>query len=278
MEYYTHKRVRDNIIKITDITNVNMFLVCGEKKAVLIDTGNGIGDIGAYVRELTDLPIEVVLTHGHVDHCGGASCFDTVYLNPKDWDVAKLHGEIEERKRYVGFCLFNKTKEELDKIPYVPKREKPYLPIEENQTWDLGGISVKAIPLAGHTLGMMAMLIPEERILLSGDGCNQFTLIVGEGSTTIEDYKESLLHIKKIESMYDTIWLSHGPTDEVPKSIIDDNIELCGEIMEGTTDNIPVKFLDLDTLLAKKTNISFARIDGKVGNIAFSKEQIFKGK
>jgi len=276
MDFYKHVKVRDNIFKITDIAGVNMYLVCGEEKAILIDTGNGIEGLYDYVKGLTNLPLEVVLTHGHVDHCGGARSFETVYLNEKDWKLADVHGEIPMRKGYVDSCIRSLKEVDTETVPYVSKRKEPYQPIIENQVWRLGGISVKAVPLYGHTYGMTAMLIPEERVLIAGDGCNQFTLIVD--GLSIEEYKENLLHIKEIESEYDIIWLSHGPEDVVPKEIVDNNIEICNDIMQGRADDVPVKFLDLDAFLAKKCveGEGFVRVDNKVGNIAYLKEHIWK--
>ena len=45
-----------------------LFLLEGSEKALLIDTGTGLFDIPALVAELTDKPLIVALTHGHVDH------------------------------------------------------------------------------------------------------------------------------------------------------------------------------------------------------------------
>ena len=42
----------------------------GKRKALLIDGLSGVGSLKAFVQELTDLPVEVVITHGHVDHWG----------------------------------------------------------------------------------------------------------------------------------------------------------------------------------------------------------------
>src|SRR5512135_2508944 len=44
------------------------YLVEGDKKAILIDTGDGIGNIKALAEELTKMPFWVVNTHTHVDH------------------------------------------------------------------------------------------------------------------------------------------------------------------------------------------------------------------
>lgn len=42
---------------------VNSFLVVGSDRAVLIDTGKGVGDIRALVEGLTDRPVTVVNSH-----------------------------------------------------------------------------------------------------------------------------------------------------------------------------------------------------------------------
>ena len=54
------------------------YLVLGDDKAVLIDTGNGIGDIKAVVYRITDLPVMVLNTHTHGDHIGGNHQFKEV--------------------------------------------------------------------------------------------------------------------------------------------------------------------------------------------------------
>mgnify|MGYP002801178498 CR=1 FL=1 len=54
-----------------DDGRVRQFLIVGTEEALLIDTG--FEDSGVYeaVREITDLPVQVILTHGDVDHAGG---------------------------------------------------------------------------------------------------------------------------------------------------------------------------------------------------------------
>ena len=46
-------------------------LIVGRDRAVLIDTGMGVGDIRKLVMELTRLPVTVVQSHAHNDHIGG---------------------------------------------------------------------------------------------------------------------------------------------------------------------------------------------------------------
>ena len=49
----------------------NLFLVVGRERALLIDTGAGIGPLRADIAALTSLPLTVVATHGDPDDVGG---------------------------------------------------------------------------------------------------------------------------------------------------------------------------------------------------------------
>lgn len=62
------KKIDDCVWLMDDNGEATGYLVCGEKKAVVIDTMNGIADVHAVVREITSLPLTVVNTHGHCDH------------------------------------------------------------------------------------------------------------------------------------------------------------------------------------------------------------------
>ena len=47
------------------------YLLTGAEKALLLDTGLGIGKIREQVDRLTALPVQVLTTHAHWDHIGG---------------------------------------------------------------------------------------------------------------------------------------------------------------------------------------------------------------
>ncbi len=88
--------------RIFGVTGEIMYLCVGTHTAVLIDTGVGIGDLAGLVRSLTDKPVTVLLTHGHVDHAMGAGAFADVRMHPAEWPVYLQHREWAIRKDYVG--------------------------------------------------------------------------------------------------------------------------------------------------------------------------------
>ena len=54
------------------------WLIVGEERALLFDTGTGMSRISAVVRELTRRPVTVVNSHSHYDHIGGNAEFADV--------------------------------------------------------------------------------------------------------------------------------------------------------------------------------------------------------
>ena len=55
------------------------YLILGRERALLFDTGMGIGDLKALTSRLTTLPVTVLNSHTHNDHVGDNWQFDTVY-------------------------------------------------------------------------------------------------------------------------------------------------------------------------------------------------------
>ena len=52
------------------LPGVDAYLLTGEKRAVLVDTLQNATGLYEKVRELTELPLDVLITHGHIDHAG----------------------------------------------------------------------------------------------------------------------------------------------------------------------------------------------------------------
>ncbi len=73
---------------------VHSFLLIGEDKAALIDTGLGIDNIKRITDELTRLPIVVITTHVHWDHIGSHGEFDCILVHEaeRDWLVHGIPG------------------------------------------------------------------------------------------------------------------------------------------------------------------------------------------
>ncbi|AGF56668.1 glyoxylase-like metal-dependent hydrolase (beta-lactamase superfamily II) [Clostridium saccharoperbutylacetonicum] len=275
LDFFKVEKISESITRIFGTTGELMYLAQGNNKAALIDTGTGVGNLCEYVKELTDKPIVVIITHGHVDHASGAPNFEEVYMNHADDEVYKEHIDFEVRKGYVQAQY-----RDFDKIiesDYVqPKSSSVYKELREGDTFDLGGITLEIYNAAGHTKGQMAVLFKEDRILMTGDAANQATFLFDKYSLGITSYEKSMKDLlSKTEGKFDKILLSHG-TGDAPKELLENIISLCEDIKTGNSDDIPFDFMGQRAYIAKKANEKFERIDGKFGNIIYSKEKVNK--
>ncbi len=69
------------------------YLILGDEKALLFDTGMGMQSIKSVVRELTSLPVIVMNSHTHYDHIGGNYEFDTILAMNTQYTIGRSeHG------------------------------------------------------------------------------------------------------------------------------------------------------------------------------------------
>lgn len=272
LNYFTVEKVSDSITRIRTFLNVCVYLIEGTERAVLVDTGEGIGDLKKVISHLTEKPYTVVLTHGHVDHINGSGQFGEVWLNRNDWDIYKRDSDPKFRLT----LLKQKLGDQMEQIPlsdFILPGEGGLLPLEDGQEFPLGGITLKMISVPGHTQGMMCVLVKEERTMLFGDACGTCGFLFKKESSTITEYEKSLQCLKQWETEYDRVLRNHG-TCESQKTILDENIAVCRDILSGNTDDIPFTYRGETYLLAKAVDEKGRRLDGKEGNIVFDPKRI----
>ncbi|MCI8894920.1 MAG: MBL fold metallo-hydrolase [Lachnospiraceae bacterium] len=268
MEYYSHKKWEEDITVISGISGENMFLIEGKDKAVLIDSGVGLGDLRSYVEGLSHKDLTVLLTHGHLDHAMGAAQFDAVYMNEADEAVYQKGIEPRERLEYIRMGIPDKTAALTEDILNT-KTELHYTHLTDGASFDLGGLHVDAYSLPGHTQGSMVILIREKGILILGDACTDGTFLFSEEASSVEEYYETLLEVsEKLEGTYHTVFRSHGEP-ETDRDMMKHVLEVCEDIFSGNVDAVPMDFRGQACLQAKRTGEGYRRLDGKVGNIIY---------
>lgn len=81
-------KIDDGIYDILDEGNSSFYIVEGEDRAAVIDTGISPGQkILPLIRKYTSKPLILVLTHAHIDHWYHMDEFETVYMCHREFEV-----------------------------------------------------------------------------------------------------------------------------------------------------------------------------------------------
>ena len=225
-----------------------MYLVVGEKRALLVDTGCGVSDVKGLVERLTDKPYDVFLTHGHLDHAGGVGAFDKIYASERDFEMIR-NVSAEELRNYCdnlgkqgGYDVFDYGPDMVKEITKFPEM----INVDDGYVFDLGGRTLSVIAVSGHTPGGLALLDEKNRILISGDCANVNTLALWG---TVEEMKIGFEKLKKLSDKFDQNWNGHVGYAGMPficsqpKTVIDDLIHICDLILEGKAEPTESNFL-----------------------------------
>jgi len=187
-------RVMDGVFVLMDRAGSCADLVIGEREALLFDTCTGVDDLYAAVRELTDLPLRVINSHGHFDHTGGNAQFERASLHPEDMPL--LDGYSSDQLEAWRRALACMGEEEASAVPAgqwgntVPLEDHPF---------DLGGLPCRIVPLKGHTRGSVGVLVPSLRLLLAGDALSPIMCLMFSNHMSCEDQRQTILQAMDLE-------------------------------------------------------------------------------
>jgi glyoxylase-like metal-dependent hydrolase (beta-lactamase superfamily II) len=155
------------VIETTDKTT--MYLIEGEKKALLIDTGTKCEKLDEVIKQVTTKPVEVVLTHAHNDHAGNIRYFNEIFMHPAD--------TILLNKDYKGKLTF----------------------IDEGYVFDLGKRKIEVRYMPAHTPGSIVLIDKVTSSAFTGDafGSGQVWLQL-RPVAPMKTYLESVKKMQKI--------------------------------------------------------------------------------
>lgn len=203
----------DGIFEITaPPMRYKQYLVVGAEKAMLIDTGFGVGSLKKVVDGLTDKPLVLINTHGHPDHGGGNAEFGSPFLR------------AEDHERYAYKCAYETRLEEAGHwgIPNIAERLQPTPPepvaLEDNAVFDLGGRMLRVLHTPGHTLGSICIYDEQTGALFTGDNTNARGIFLdGAFGSTVSQYWTSM---KRIQALNPTVlFTGHMPGAVSPEQI-----------------------------------------------------------
>lgn len=193
----------DGYYRIGSAENIFCYLIVGTKKAMLIDTGYGYGNLREAVKSITDKPLIIVNTHGHCDHVGGNAQFEEkCFIHEQDMELCREHtgrGMREDNVRRAKNSLnyetgenYNALPEDFDEDAYLNRGCGNISQVKGGDVFELGGAAMKIVETPGHTKGGISVLYQEKNLLFVGDAAGFFVWLFAEETTSREEYIKTL--------------------------------------------------------------------------------------
>lgn len=194
--------IADGVYLINEFDSTNCYLIIGSERALLIDTGNGFGDMLTAVRNLTDLPVDIALTHGHIDHAGGYGQFENVYIHKAD-DNFMLRIQLQRFFRSISAELTPAKNYGIKNSDVVfNKRPVKFHHYRENHIFDLGGKTVRVIHAPGHSKGSVVLLDEQDKLMFTGDNACGLLWLFVPGGTSVEEWLPTAEMIYRFSEEY----------------------------------------------------------------------------
>jgi hydroxyacylglutathione hydrolase len=165
-------------------------------EAMVIDPGDNIADVLALIRKHNLQVKQIVITHAHIDHVGGAMKLRAatgapILLNQNDYTLLQM---LDAQAAWIGVPPPGKV--EIDRS------------VSTGETVTAGSLTAQILHTPGHTEGSICLYFPAQQKLIAGD-----TLFAGSiGRTDLPGGS----HKKILNSIHETLLALPDETVVVP--------------------------------------------------------------
>lgn len=203
----TARQVLPGIFHLSDRMGMHSTLIVGEREALLFDTGYGLDDLKKAVAEITPLPYQVILSHGHHDHACGSFQFDQVLLDEREFPVCEKYAgsfrkRVWDQATAKGLDLSDWREEDFLSRGYG------HMKALGQDVFHLGHLTAQVIRMPAHTPGSIGLYIPERQLLLSGDNFNPTTWLFFPEAQPMADFLSAME--KMLALPFRQVLCSHG--------------------------------------------------------------------
>jgi glyoxylase-like metal-dependent hydrolase (beta-lactamase superfamily II) len=187
------------------------YLIVGQKRALLFDTGMGISDIKKITAELTKLPIIVLNSHTHDDHVGGNWEFETVYGMDTDFTRNNAKGSREDAQAEItSDQTCGSLPNGFDPKTYVTRPWKIAAYMHDGERFDLGGRTLEVIATPGHTPDAISLIDRANGLLFTGDTYYPAPIWLFRPETDLDAYAASIRRLAALAPQLKLVLGAHN--------------------------------------------------------------------
>lgn len=216
-------RVRPGVFAIYEphqSEEVISYLILGSRRAVLFDTGMGIGDIQRVVASHTTLPVSVINSHTHNDHVGDNWRFSDIYGMDTAFTRANAKGSREDAQAEIApgeIC--GTLPAGFDAHGYATKPFHISHWLHDGERIDLGGRTLQVIATPGHTPDSIALVDQKNGLLFPGDTFYPGPIFLYRTETDLDAYVASLKKLVALAPELKLLLPSHNVPTADPKDL-----------------------------------------------------------
>lgn len=188
------------------------FLLVGEQRALLFDTGLGIAAIQPVVSQLTSLDILVVNSHSHYDHIGGNHEFKNIAAVDVPYAQQRALGlPSEQVAEYIsGDWVWKPFPSQFKPSEYRIQAYTLTESIQDGSIINLGGRQLEVVHTPGHSPDSICLLDRDNRLLLTGDTFYLAPLYAHLDGSDLEQYMASADRLVRLQPSIDYLLTAHN--------------------------------------------------------------------
>lgn len=207
--------VREGVFAIyedSQFEEVISYLILGTQRALLFDTGIGVGDMARVVAELTALPVTVLNSHTHYDHVGGNHEFTDVVAVDTPYTRNHAAGrDNNEVREFIGpGWVWKPLPAGVDEDSYASAAFEIQRYVDEGERFDLGGRVLELIRVPGHTPDALVLFDAQNRLMFMGDTFYPATLYAHMGDANFTHYAASAAKLAGYAERVDALLPAHN--------------------------------------------------------------------
>jgi len=198
------------------------YLILGQERAILLDTGMGIGDIHRLVSEMTDKPVTVVNSHYHWDHVADNHRFSRIAIHASEAHLLQqdpLQETLQEAMRAENF--WGPVPPHFDPADYDIRPSRANQLLEDGEFLELGGRRLQVLHTPGHSPGSICLWSEEEGLLFTGDTVYAGPLYVQLENSDFLTYYESMKRLADLAPSLRLVLPGHNWTPLEPQILLE---------------------------------------------------------
>jgi glyoxylase-like metal-dependent hydrolase (beta-lactamase superfamily II) len=180
------------------------YLIAGQRRALLFDTGTGVRDVNPVLRALTSLPVTVLPSHLHYDHTGNIHRFTHVAMA----DLPVLRQGEHDGLFHAPDYLFLGADEGM---VWTPVKISAWLVI--GSVIELGGRSLEIVHTPGHAPDHISLFDRHRGIFFAADFVYPGPLYAFDPGADLASYLETAKALAGTLDRGTRLFCAHGTAD-----------------------------------------------------------------